>query len=571
MRKDFIKIIVFFFFIAGSVNSCKPEEVVQPELTIAKEELSFSNEAGKSMLAIKTNVKWSVSSNESWCSLSPVSGEPGTKQIAVSVSKNESVTMREALITVVAGSLSKKVKVTQAQNVIFSLSPKEFNLTSSGGDITVSVQASQDVTSAIQADWITQKSISADKKTLVYTIAENKLNSPREGTITFTSGTLTEIVTVRQAAKDLSIPPDNTGMANDAKAIAKKIHLGWNLGNTLEAIGGETAWGNPKATQLLIDSVKAAGFNAVRLPCAWNGYLENQTNYKIKDFWLTRVKEVVDYCIKNDMYVILNIHWDGGWLENNVTTAKQAENNAKQRAIWEQIAVYFRNYDEHLLFASANEPNVANATEMAVLMSYHQTFVNAVRSTGGRNAYRILVIQGPATDIEKTNTLMVDMPVDNVTNRMMAEIHYYTPWNFCGLDKDESWGKMFYYWGTGYHSATDTGRNATWGEETEMNRLFGLMKTRFVNKGIPVILGEFGVMKRNLTGDNLTLHLASRAYYYEYMTKQAKNNGLIPFLWDTGIHNSNDMGIFVRSTGSVSDRQAYNALMKGASAGVYPF
>ena len=234
--------------------------------------------------------------------------------------------------------------------------------------------------------------------------------------------------------------------------------------------------------------------------------------------------------------------------------------------------MYLRDYDEHLMFAGANEPNVDNATQMGVLLTYHQTFVDAVRGTGGRNAYRTLVIQGPNTDITKTSQLMSKMPTDNVANRMMAEVHFYTPWNFCGMDKDETWGSMFYYWGNGYHSTTDTGRNATWGEESEVNRLLGLMKTKFADKGIPVIMGEFGAMRRStLTGDNLTKHLASRAYFYEYVFKQAKNNGLVPFLWDTGIHGNNDMGVIVRSTGVIGDRQAYNALKNGAAAGNYPF
>lgn len=264
------------------------------------------------------------------------------------------------------------------------------------------------------------------------------------------------------------------------------------------------------------------------------------------------------------MYVIVNIHWDGGWLEKNITVAKQAENNEKQRAFWEQIATHLRNFNGHLLFASANEPDVKDATEMAVLKSYHQTFINAVRSTGGKNAYRTLIIQGPGTDIGKTNQLMTSLPTDKIAGRMMVEIHYYAPWNFCGLTKDETWGKMFYYWGSGFHSTTDTGRNATWGEETAVTADFRLMKKQFVDKGIPVIMGEFGAMRRtSLTGTNLTKHLASRAYYLKYVVKQAKLNGLVPFYWDEGSLDNNGFGIFKRSNNTVGDTQALNALMEG--------
>src|SRR5690606_3660813 len=116
------------------------------------------------------------------------------------------------------------------------------------------------------------------------------------------------------------------------------------------------------------------------------------------------------------------------------------------KAFWEQIATHLRGFDEHLLFASANEPAVEDATQMAVLKSYHQTVIDAVRSTGGKNANRVLVVQGPTTDIEKTNKLMTTLPTDKAANKMMVEVHYYSPWNFAGLTKDESWGKMFYYW-----------------------------------------------------------------------------------------------------------------------------
>ena len=360
------------------------------------------------------------------------------------------------------------------------------------------------------------------------------------------------------------IPADATGMSSSAVQLAAKINLGWNLGNSLEAIGGETAWGNPKAKKALIDLVKANGFNALRIPVSYDQYLANATTAQLKAEWLARVKEVVHYGVDNDMYVIVNIHWDNGWLENNCTEGKKSATNAKQKAFWEQIATTLRGFDEHLIFASANEPKVANATEMAVLTSYHQTFIDAVRSTGGKNAYRTLVIQGPDTDIEKTNKLMLTLPTDKVADRMMMEVHYYTPYQFTLMDKDADWGKMFYYWGAGNHSTTDTERNPTWGEEADLAKLFKSMKTQFVDKGIPVILGEFGAIRRsNLTGSNLALHLASRASYLHYVVKQAKANGMAPFYWDEGNLGSNGFGIFNRFNNSVADTQALKGLLDG--------
>lgn len=355
--------------------------------------------------------------------------------------------------------------------------------------------------------------------------------------------------------------PDMTGMENTATEIASRITIGLNIGNTLEAMGdkSETFWGNPQITRDFVSFAKQSGFNAIRLPVSWDQYAD-QTTAEIEQAWLDRVEEVVQYCIDNDMYVLVNIHWDGGWLEENITLAKQAENNAKQKAYWEQIATQLRDFDERVMFASANEPNVENAGQMEVLLSYHQTFVDAVRSTGGKNAYRTLVMQGPSTDIEKTNELMVQLPSDTVDQRMMVEIHYYSPWNYTGMQQDEDWGNRFFYWGEGFHSTTDPEHNPTWGEEDHVDEMFALMKSQFVDLGIPVILGEYGTgIRTELTGDNLQLHLDGRAYYFYYITQRAIANGMLPFFWDTG-------GLLDRSNNTVLDQQALDALMEGAEA-----
>jgi len=341
-----------------------------------------------------------------------------------------------------------------------------------------------------------------------------------------------------------------------AQTIASQMTVGWNLGNTMEAICGETAWGGAVTSQQLIDSVKAAGFNTVRIPCAWDCHTSNGV---IDPAWIARVKQIVDYCVNDNLYVILNIHWDGGWLENNVTVSAQASVNAKQKNYWTQIANYFKGYNEHLLFASANEPNVNDATGMSVLLSYHQTFVNAVRATGGNNGSRTLIIQGPSADINLTNSLMNTLPADPISRRMIVEVHYYTPFQYCLMGQDASWGNMFYYWGNGYHSTTDVTRNATWGEEAYLDSSFALMKSKFVDKGIPVIIGEFAVGKRNLSPpSDEALHLASRLYYYRYLVSSAKSKGIIPLCWDT------NMGLFNRSTATALDQDVINAINQGA-------
>ncbi len=354
--------------------------------------------------------------------------------------------------------------------------------------------------------------------------------------------------------------PDNTGMESTAAQIASQMTIGLNIGNTLEAWGGksETYWGNPEITREFVAFAKASGFNAIRLPVSWDQYAD-QSTAEIEQAWLDRVKEVVQYCIDEDMYVLVNIHWDGGWLEKNITPDKQAAVNSKQKAYWEQIATLLRDFDERLLFAGANEPDVDNEAEMEVLLSYYQTFVDAVRSTGGRNAYRTLVLPGPDTNMEHTYEWMVVLPMDTASERLMVEVHFYAPFNFALMEKDESWGNQFFYWGIGNYSNTDTDHNPTWGEEDYVDETFNLMKVQFADQGIPVILGEYNARLRDqLTGDDLELHLKSRAYYHSYVTQRALATGMIPFYWDTG-------SLLDRREYTVRDQQSLDALMEGAA------
>lgn len=353
------------------------------------------------------------------------------------------------------------------------------------------------------------------------------------------------------------LPANATGMGDTAQQAALKMRVGLNVGNTLEASGGETAWGNPRITREFIQFAKASGFSAIRLPASWNQYAD-ATTARIDAAWLARVKDVVQYCIDADLHVIVNIHWDGGWLEENVTPDRQAANNHRQRAFWQQIATTLRDFDGRLLFAGTNEPNVKTAEQMTVLMSHHQTFIDAVRATGGRNAWRNLIVQGPSTDIDLTSQLMTAWPTDTASGRLMAEIHYYTPWNFTGMTKDEPWGNQFFYWGAGNHSTTDTAHNPTWGEEAAVDALLGKMKTRFIDKGIPVIVGEFGAMRRDtLTGEALRLHDASRVAYCRAVTQRSRALGMVPFYWDTG-------ALLDRSRHVVLDAAVLNALVEGA-------
>jgi hypothetical protein len=192
-----------------------------------------------------------------------------------------------------------------------------------------------------------------------------------------------------------------------------------------------------------------------------------------------------------------------------------------------------------------------------------------VRATGGNNQSRWLTVQGPSTDIDLTDQLMNTLPTDPTPGRMMVEVHYYSPYQFCLMTADESWGNMFYFWGQGYHSTTMPIRNSTWGEEDYLDAEFQKMTAKFVTRGIPVLVGELGAVKRtgysDLTGYDLSLHLASRTYYHKSVIDAANRHGLKPCYWDAGGTGSNTMWLFDRTTGALIDPDNARALTGGAA------
>jgi aryl-phospho-beta-D-glucosidase BglC (GH1 family) len=343
---------------------------------------------------------------------------------------------------------------------------------------------------------------------------------------------------------------------------------GWNLGNTLEAVPNEGSWG-PAATQDLINAVASSGFNVIRIPVAWNTHAD-QTTLKIDPVFMARVKQVVDWCYAKNLYVIVNCHWDGGWLDNNIGDTPTASVTQRMNSLWTQIATTFAGYDDHLIFAGANEPPADTPEQVTTLVNYYQTFVNAVRATGRNNSSRWLIVQGPNTNMDKScdPKLNFRLPTDSATGRLMVEVHHY-PFQWTIMTSDAGWGKMFYFWGQRYHSATMTSRNSTWGEEDYTDAQFQEMATKFVGKGIPVIIGEWGAVKRtgyaDLKGTELDRHLASRTYYHRTLTNKANALGLKPIYWDAGGTGSNTMWLYDRATAAKIDPDTISALTGGAA------
>lgn len=384
-----------------------------------------------------------------------------------------------------------------------------------------------------------------------------------------------DVLVIRNEKSAAAPDVPNVGMPHNAKELAALMYAGINIGNTMECPSGEGAWSGTKVNESYIQGLKAAGFNAVRIPCAWDSYLVNKTSYEIKADWLSRVKEVVTWCVKNDLYVVLNSHWDNGWLEDHIFDASaESAILAEQKAIWRQIAATFKDFDEHLLFAACNEPGMNETTSggknwkndaaaIARLVKYEQAMIDVVRATGGNNASRTLIVQGLGASISDANDYMASLPSDAVADRLMVEVHFYEPYQFALMESDADWGKAWYFWGKDNKVSGSERNTPDANAEAWVDAQMAKMKAKYTSKNIPVIIGEYSAMFRNLS-ENQELHDKSVAYYGEYVTKVAKNNGCVPFYWETGT-------VINRNNGSVKKQAVVDGIMKGAAEGKYPW
>ncbi len=379
--------------------------------------------------------------------------------------------------------------------------------------------------------------------------------------------------------------------------LVASMGMGYNIGNTMEVPSDPTAWGNSFPTAEYVKSIKAAGFNTVRIPCAWNSHA---TDGVINAGWLDSVKTVVDLVVNEGMYAIVNIHWDSGWLEDHVFDGDGYDQNgaitinadsiaAIQGSYWTQIATKFAAYDEHLVFSSANEPGVNDPwnggadngqwafddARAKVLQKYHEACLKAVRATGGNNATRTVVVQMPRTEIDKYSYLANFYPTDPAgSGYTMAEAHFY-PYQYSLMTADADYGSCFYYF-DGMNSTTDTKHNMgstteSQGSKAHIDAQFDKLKSAFTSQGIPVVIGEMGAIKRleEIVGDNLRLHLEGRAAWYGYVASAAKSRGIIPCIWDTGDEGNGNMTVIRRQTdkfagnvGDIVDYEVLNAMRK---------
>jgi endoglucanase len=424
--------------------------------------------------------------------------------------------------------------------------------------------------------------------------------STSEMLITFTDNTTASY----QVSNVAQVYFGEEGDLAPASVIASQMYPGWNLGNTMEAgsnsnnwtnnggTAAEISWQSTTTTQAIIDKVKSMGFKSVRIPCSWvMGHITDTNNCTIDASWMARVKEIVDYCIKDGLFVIINDHWDGGWLEDEgfSTSVDVTTKTTQLKKIWTQIATEFKDYDEHLLFAGLNEPAEGDgytvSNYISELQTYEQAFIDAVRATGSKNATRTLIVQGPETNIDKTIQYFdVTKLSDTQKGRLMVEVHYYDPYYFTMMEADGTSSSVKLFWGStdgvsNHVSPASSTRNCpTTYEEAYVNSQFAKMKSSFCDKGYPVIIGEYGACWRKVDGFTnsryQTNHDASIQSYYKAINQYAINNGCIPFAWDTNSLNytsAGSMSILNRSTLAIYDTCMANGVTNGVSASVWPY
>jgi len=363
------------------------------------------------------------------------------------------------------------------------------------------------------------------------------------------------------------------------------LSIGINLGNSLDShansVGSETAWGNPRANQAIFNGLRDRGFNLVRIPVTWMGHVGNAPNFTINENRLRRVAEVVNLARNAGFKVIINMHHDGatsnpqyesGWLSIRRSLASQAERDrisAQFERMWVQIAEYFRDYGEWLIFQGFNELHTGGwgwnimPGSLELVNDWNRVFSDAVRSTGGNNTYRFLVFSGYVTNYRVAGDYrdgVFILPNDPTPDRQILNFHYYRPDGFALHPNTHLWPN-----------------NSHGGSMEFVDSLFREFRETFVDNGIPVIIGEMGPVRHgpsvHANAEQMELARQNRLAYAAHVYGAARANGLVPVYWDNGNFGGGGerFGLFNRNNGqpnSLESAELIQAMVdavKGAS------
>lgn len=373
--------------------------------------------------------------------------------------------------------------------------------------------------------------------------------------------------------------PDSSDVIS-LDTVAETLGAGWNYGNTLESVVDykvvETGWGNPAASQEVIDLVAASGFKTVRVPVSYFDKIDDENGYTVDPAWLDRVEEVVGYCYNAGLNVIINVHGDGynsipgGWLLCN--GEDQETIKEKYEALWKQIAERFKDYDEHLIFESMNEEFDGEYHDPVKeyydnINAYNQIFVDTVRASGSENTHRWLLVPGWNTDVTYTvgdYGFVLPEDKDNTAGegRLLVSVHYYNPWDYAG---DESY--RVFVWGDKGQAIVDGGgaapaNMARYGDQAQLEEQFTSLKEKFVDQGVPVVIGEYGCIDKTPANTAIAAEInANRAYFDAYIAGTAASMGMIPIYWDNGYNGPKGFGIIDRNKVEVTQPEIIDAIV----------
>ena len=501
-------------------------------------ELVFDSAGGTKDLTLTSGIQPNVSCSDNWVSLSQGASSGNTYKYSVTVKENAGTDARTTSIRVIGDKQSLMIPVTQnIPQVKLSVDRTSLSFDRFGGEETLTVTSSSQPEVVVDAAWCgvsVGKIDSSHKTTVVVSAAANRTDQAGSGTVRISFGG--ESVSVKVSREAFAISKASTSAINP-EIVFNAMAPGWNMGNQMDAISngvaGETIWGNDKCTQSTFDGLKAAGFKAVRICVTWAGHIGEAPAYRLDDKWLSRVEEIVGYAEKAGLVAIVNTHHDESyWLDikpvyNNASAHEKVKDEIF--CVWTQIANRFKDKGEWLVMESFNEIQdggwgwsdafVSNPNaQYKVLNEWNQVFVDAVRCTGGNNATRWLGIPGYAANPGFTIAGMV-LPEDYTdANRLIVAVHDYDPYNYTLANP------LVRQWG---HTA-DADKRVSAADEENVVAVFDNLKAAYLDKGIPVYLGEMGCSRHSAED------FPYQKYYMEYFCKAAADYLLPMYLWDNG-------------------------------------
>ena len=434
------------------------------------------------------------------------------------------------------------------EKVVLAISPEVIEAEAAGGVFKVNAVCGEKPYIVGQSDWceVTPSSVMNNACELTVNVSANDTYEPRSVQFSVVCADMKKYLKVNQAAaqEDLSFLDTPALPDNNAISLSRKLGYGWNLGNQMDAmvggVSGETYWGNEKCTQATFDNLKSKGFSTVRIPVTWMGHIGDAPDYTVETAWLDRVAEIAGYAKKAGLNAIVNVHHDdspeSGWLCVHKAASDadyKKDMMARYKALWEQVARKFAEEGEWLIFEGYNElqdggwgfgGNLTDGgKQYAVINEIAQTFVTTVRAAGGKNADRYLSILGYSANPSLTASNLV-LPTDSAADRLIVSVHFYDPSGYA-LGQNSAYTE----WG---HTGADGKKDPNHSEKNVIDT-FRMLKDKYLDKNIPVYIGECGAVNRE---DERAKSF--QRYWFEFVFKAAREYGLCPIVWDNGARSS---------------------------------